>query len=526
MHLSGSSCMLVKAMDEALPTVFSVHQLTSYIKRLFDRDEVLQDVLVRGEVSNFRRHRSGHLYFTLKDEEAALDCVCFRNTAASIDFEIADGMAVVAGGRVSVYEKQGRYQLIVLFLRPDGVGALYAAFEQLKEKLEREGLFDESRKRPLPRFPKCIALVTSPTGAAVRDLTTIITRRYPLARILIIPTLVQGEQAPASIIRSLEIANSIEEVDLIIVGRGGGSIEDLWAFNDEAVARAIFASRKPTISAVGHERDFTIADFVADVRAATPSAAAEIAVPDKTELLQYLEGLASRAISAARTRVHQAEAAMGRVTERPPLRQPMSVVEQFVLRVDEAWERATAAMEAMLLDAGRRVALADARLRAHRPSQLLARRRERYAGVIGRLLLAASGLLRGKRSRVEMAWLRAEARHPGRLVVEKRRQLDAAFARAARALERVSERCRWRLARAMAQVEALNPKAVLERGYSITMLLPHEQVVRDARQVQEGNQLRILLARGRILAEAKVTEPEGNNQAMDADGRRRTGNSC
>ena len=447
--------------DEHPTAVFSVRDLTAHIKRLFERDEILSDVLVRGEVSNFKRHRSGHLYFTLKDEDSALDCVCFRNIAAGLGCEVADGMQVVASGRVTVYEKQGRYQLIVLFLRPDGMGALAAAFERLRQKLEAEGLFDESRKRPLPRFPKCIALVTSPTGAVLQDLKNILTRRYPPARILILPTQVQGDDAPDSIVASLRADDAHPDVDLIIAGRGGGSMEDLWAFNDERVLRALFACRKPTISAVGHETDTTLADFVADVRAPTPSAAAELAVPDMGELLQHLDGLARHARTALRARLDRAEAALHRVDARPPLSRPMAIFEQRWLRLDAASDHADAAVASVLTRGRHRLSLAAASLEAYRPHRQMAGRRHQFEDLDRRLSVAM-----------------------------------------ARSLERGD----WRLRHLQGKLEALSPVAVLERGYSITLRQPAGEVVRSAGQVAPPDELRILLAEGELRATTTSSE--------------------
>jgi exodeoxyribonuclease VII large subunit len=314
----------------------TVREITAHVKQLIDRSELLRDVEVVGEISNFIRHRSGHLYFSLKDEHATLSCVCFRSAAGRLSFEPEDGQRVLAGGEVTVYEKGGRYQLITRWMRPDGMGALAIALEKLKAKLEQEGLFDASRKRPLPRFPGTIGIVTSPTGAAVRDMITVLGRRFPLARLKVFPALVQGEGAPSSIVASLRQADATPELDVIIVGRGGGSIEDLWAFNDERVARAIFASRVPVVSAVGHETDYTIADMVADVRAPTPSAAAEIVVPDCRELLAGLAGLGNRLALAARRRLESGRSGLAALSARPGLRQPQQLLAEYAIRVDEA----------------------------------------------------------------------------------------------------------------------------------------------------------------------------------------------
>ena len=290
--------MDISSLRERAPLEPStVTELNEYIKSRLESDVRLSRVLVRGEISNFTRHSSGHLYFSIKDEGGQIRAVMFRSAAASLTIAPEDGMKVVITGAVSLYVKGGSYQIYVTSLRPDGLGALYLAYERLKQKLEAEGLFSEERKRPLPPFPKKIGVITSPTGAAVRDILHITGRRYPLADILLYPALVQGEGAPASLLAGLRYFSGTD-TDVIIIGRGGGSIEDLWAFNDEAVARQIASMPMPIISAVGHETDFTICDFVADLRAPTPSAAAELAVPDIRELILSLDAAASRASSA------------------------------------------------------------------------------------------------------------------------------------------------------------------------------------------------------------------------------------
>ena len=263
----------------------SISELTEHIRRLFESDGILERVLVRGEVSNYKRYPSGHHYFTLKDEKSVLRSVMFKNDAASLSFRPADGMSVLAAGRVSVYPRDGQYQLYCRQMTPEGAGSLTMAYEELKRRLEAEGLFDPRHKKPLPPFPRRVALVTSPAGAAVRDMIRILGRRWPLGEVVVAPVRVQGEEAPGEIVSALRYCNKHDVADVIITGRGGGSLEDLWAFNDERVARAVFASAIPVVSAVGHEPDFTIADFAADARAATPSHAAEMVAPDCEEWL-------------------------------------------------------------------------------------------------------------------------------------------------------------------------------------------------------------------------------------------------
>lgn len=288
------SSLRERSFDSAL----SVSELNGYIKRVFDSDRVLNAVTVKGEISNFTNHRSGHLYFSLKDNDGQIRAVMFSSRAVRLKFMPENGMKVIIHGSVSVYQRDGTYQLYVNSMQPDGIGALYLAFEQLKEKLFNEGLFDEAKKKDIPRFPERIGIITSPTGAAVRDIINVTGRRFPKARIYLYPALVQGEGAEEDLIKAIDYFDSSRLCDVIIIGRGGGSIEDLWAFNSEALARRIFAANVPVISAVGHETDFTICDFVSDMRAPTPSAAAELAVPDIREIYMMLSNLFDRAEQA------------------------------------------------------------------------------------------------------------------------------------------------------------------------------------------------------------------------------------
>ena len=278
-------------MYSVSPTVFTVTELNSYVKRILDNDENLKNVFVTGEISNFKNHYSGHMYMTIKDEGGAIKAVMFSSYASRLKFVPENGMKVIIFGSVSLYNKDGSYQLYITDMQPDGLGALNLAFEQLKEKLGNEGLFNTEFKKPIPSFPNKIGVMTAPDGAAVRDIFSVLKRRYPVAEIVFCPVAVQGESAAPEIAKAIRLFNSKNAADVLIVGRGGGSLEDLWAFNEEIVARAIFESEIPVISAVGHETDFTIADFVADLRAPTPSAAAELAVPDIFELKSDLLSL-------------------------------------------------------------------------------------------------------------------------------------------------------------------------------------------------------------------------------------------
>ena len=314
--------------------IYSVSEVNEYIKQILDRVPALNHILIRGELSNYKIYPSGHHYFTLKDEQGALRSVMFRNQASNLAFCPENGMKVVAGGRISVYPRDGAYQFYCSTLNVDGVGDLYVAFEQLKGKLNAEGLFAPEHKKPLPRFPQQIAIVTSSAGAAVHDMIRILRHRYPLAKVLLLPVRVQGVEAPAEIVGAIRYANRWKLADVLIVGRGGGSIEDLWAFNDERVARAIYDSQIPVISAVGHEPDVTISDFVADARASTPSNAAEIAVPDVTGLLRQLQDTANR-LSQSQFRILElASKNLNSLAEKQVLTDPTAVIENKRLQLD------------------------------------------------------------------------------------------------------------------------------------------------------------------------------------------------
>ena len=323
---------------------FTVSQINSYIKDLFEIDFVLQDLWIEGEVSNFSRSAAGHAYFTLKDEAASIRCVMWRSLAERQPYLPSNGEAILAHGSISVYEVQGTYQLYVDALQPAGLGILYLEFEALKKRLEAEGLFAHERKRPLPPFPCCVGVVTSPTGAALRDILHVLGRRYPLVEVILSPTLVQGDKAPPQIVAAIEALNEHTDAEAIIVARGGGSLEELWAFNDEQVARAIYSSRLPVISGVGHETDFTIADFVADVRAPTPSAAAEIAVPDRGDLRGTLDFHRNHLVTLVGRQIaerHGALEAQGRALSRLS---PQAKIATYRQRVDELTRTASASL--------------------------------------------------------------------------------------------------------------------------------------------------------------------------------------
>lgn len=316
------------------PKVYSVAQINRYIKKLLENDFILNSFWVKGEISNFKANSSGHLYFTLKDANSAIQCVMFKGSAILLPFLLEDGMAVLICGYVSLYEKTGQYQLYAELIEPVGTGALSIAFEQKKAMLAKEGLFDLEYKREITPFPKRIILITSPTGAAVRDMIQIIRRRNKTVAITVIPTVVQGEKAAFSIVSALKLANKWGKADTIIVGRGGGSMEDLWCFNEEIVARAIFASRIPVISAIGHETDFTIADFVADLRAPTPSAAAELAICNQDEAEKRLNTLFYHLNQAAEKRIEKSNNKFLALSERPVLKRPMETIQNHEIYLE------------------------------------------------------------------------------------------------------------------------------------------------------------------------------------------------
>ncbi len=364
----------------------TVTQLNLYIKQMFDCDDVLSSVAVVGEISNFKAHSSGHLYLTLKDENAALSAVMFRSAVSRLTFEPRNGMKVAVWGRVGVYEKAGQYQIYIENMIPSGMGELAAAYERLKKKLEAEGLFDAERKKPLPRFPDKIGIVTSPTGAAVQDMLNITGRRFPCAEILLYPARVQGSEAVPELCAGLAYLNDIDGVDVIIIGRGGGSVEDLWAFNDERLVRAVAASRVPVISAVGHETDFTLCDFAADMRAPTPSAAAELAVPDSAKLNEELAGIEKKLGMLARQKTNGLRFSLENAEKMLRLRSPQGRVDNAFLRLDSLGTALDNSVNKLLLTAKQRLGESVAKLETLSPLAVLARGYGVMSGENGKII--------------------------------------------------------------------------------------------------------------------------------------------
>lgn len=431
----------------------SVKELTKYIKSRLETDPRLSEVWVKGEISNFTRHSSGHMYFTLKDADSRVKAIMFASYNQRLPFLPKDGAKVLARGSISVYERDGQYQMYITQMQPDGIGSLYLAYEQLKRRLEAEGLFDAGLKKPIPRFPRVIGVVTSPTGAAVRDIITTIRRRYPAVKIQLYPVLVQGTQAAPSIVRAIEALNAEGEADLLIVGRGGGSLEELWAFNEEAVARAIFASVLPVISAVGHETDFTIADFVADLRAATPTAAAELAVPHYLELQQQVaygtqrlyRGL-SRLLQNNRERLERLKRSPYLTNPRRQLLEPAERLDRMTEKLRYRMKERVSAAREQGLHLSRSLARFDPREQA-----VFAGKRRLTAEK--QLITAMAGLLRERRSGFESV---------------------------------------------LRQMDALSPLKVMSRGYSLVYDEQQNQLIKSIHQIQPGDLVKVRLADGRL----------------------------
>lgn len=373
----------------------TVSELTGYIKQLVDSDMLLSHVWVVGEISNFKAHSSGHMYFSLKDEKAVIRCVMFRTQNSRLKFRPEEGMRVIIRGYVSVYPLGGSYQLYIDEMQPDGTGELYLAFEQLKKKLEQQGYFDASRKKPLPLLPCAIGVVTSPTGAVIRDITNVLTRRYPNCRIVLYGSAVQGAEAPAQLIKGIKLFNKLKNVDVIIIARGGGSLEDLWPFNDENLAKAIVDSDIPIISAVGHETDYSISDFVADLRAPTPSAAAELIMPEKNALKEALKIFEKRLGISLINRVKHEKTKLARLAESRSLNRPLETINQKRQYLDM--------MERNLIQRGKHrleafknsLSVLAGKLDAMSPLTVLSRGYAYVQGSNGELIRKAEGLNKG-----------------------------------------------------------------------------------------------------------------------------------
>ncbi|MBI5764829.1 MAG: exodeoxyribonuclease VII large subunit [Planctomycetes bacterium] len=484
-------------------SVITVSELTRMVKGAL-ASAMPGTLSVVGEISNLSRPAGGHLYFTLKDAASELRCVMWRSSAGDVKFKPVDGMEIVATGSVDVYEPRGQYQFYARRLEPRGVGALELAFQQRKEKLGKEGLFDPARKRPLPAFPRRIAVITSTTGAAVRDILQTIARRCPVVEVLVFGVRVQGDGAADEIADAIRRINASSErlggVDVLIVGRGGGSLEDLWAFNEEAVARAIYQSTIPVVSAVGHEVDFSIADFVADVRAATPTAAAELVVPMLADVLDGLDALGQRLRRSTSRIVNDCRARLAVLQKAEWFRDPVGRIHQYQQQIDEVVGRLRLAESRLF--AARRTTLhqMEMRLSRVRPEAQLARRRERLARIEQRLTIAAITNLRREDSR----WCDLAGRllsvSPIAAVERHRIALTQYLHRLSRGAQRAhADAARW-LETLEKRLQAGSHEAVLKRGFSITRRIRGRAVVRSAKEVREGDRLETQTADGVITS--------------------------
>lgn len=382
--------------------VLSITQLNEYIRGRMDADPLLTQVAVRGEISNYKLYPSGHHYFTLKDESSALKCVMFKGNAMRLRFRPESGMKVIAMGKVSVFPRDGAYQLYCTAMAMDGVGDLYAAFEQLKKKLAAQGLFDPAHKKPLPKYPGTIGVITSSAGAAVHDMLRILRKRYPLSNVRLLPVRVQGAEAPGEIAAAIRYANYYKLTDLLIVGRGGGSIEDLWAFNEEQVAYAIYESEIPVISAVGHEPDVTISDFVADLRAATPSNAAELAVPDQDALRQNLDSMSAAMSTALNRQLKSARQHLDVLSQSPALRSPTGYLEQRSKSLELLKNRLVSAQNQSITRKNQRYIAAVSKLDAMSPLKVLTRGYAMAQTERGEVLRSVSQVELGERIRISL----------------------------------------------------------------------------------------------------------------------------
>lgn len=380
----------------------TVTELNTYVKNLFDSDHFLNRVSVKGEISNFTNHRSGHLYFSLKDEGGLVRSVMFRSAASKLAFVPEDGMKVIAKGTVSSFVRDGQYQLYVTSMEPDGIGTLYLKFEQLKKKLQAEGLFDESRKKPIPKIPTAIGVITSPTGAAIRDIIQILGRRFPFARVYLYPALVQGPDAPESLCRGIRFFEKHGGVDTVIIGRGGGSMEDLWAFNDETLARVIAACRLPVISAVGHEVDFTICDFVADKRAPTPSAAAELAVPETAELMHKIDNIVGRTQLLLSRSIERRRQTVRLLSERRIFTQPERMLDDRRMALDAISDALTRNTEQKLASSRSRMELLAGRINALSPLAVFMRGYAMAEAESGKIVSSVTEVSNGDPLRVRL----------------------------------------------------------------------------------------------------------------------------
>jgi exodeoxyribonuclease VII large subunit len=484
--------------------VYTVSRLNREVRILIERG--LGVIWVEGELSNLSAPSSGHWYFSMKDRDAQLRCAMFRLKNMTVGFTPKPGQQVLARGRVSLYEPRGEFQFIVEHLEEAGVGALRREFERLKVKLAAEGLFALERKRSLPRFPRRIGVVTSPTGAAVRDILHILSRRFPPAAVLIYPTPVQGAAAAAALVAAIELASARAECDVLIVARGGGSLEDLWAFNDERVARAIRASAIPIVSGVGHEIDFTIADFVADARAPTPSGAAELVTPDRNAFFEALARTLERLSVCMRRELRTVDSRFQAAALRMKLAHPGVRLTQQAQRLDELEQRLTAFMHRELRTVGSRFDAMSLRLKLAHPGLRLAQQKQRLDDLEQRLTGAMRAALHSDRTRVSEMFTRLIHQSPAHTVREYRMRHAALAGRLGHALKQCVSRAEHRLNLAIRTLNTVSPLATLSRGFAVVKRVSDGALVTDSSSVGVGDEIETTLARGTLTA--RVTRRE------------------
>jgi exodeoxyribonuclease VII large subunit len=479
---------------------FSVSELTARIRDLFARN--FTDIWVTGEISNCHEAQSGHIYCTLKDERSQVKCVCFKNQLRTMKFRPEDGLHVTVRGSISVYESRGEYQIYIETIEPVGLGALQLAFEQLKRRLDAEGLFAAARKKPLPLLPSRIGLITSPSGAAVRDVVRILRRRFRNMHLTLYPVRVQGEGACTEIVRGVQFFNRQKTVDVLILARGGGSLEDLWAFNEEEVARAIAASEIPIISGIGHETDFTIADFVADVRASTPSAAAELVVQTRREFDKHIAELRGALTEQMRYRILVLSRRVHEISARRGFRRPPDLLRQQRQRADELTSHLATGLRANLQQSRRRFTTAHVRMRSLDLHAKLSRLRNRNDDLAAKLGLALRARLEVSRRRLQAAHLRIVTFDFRMKIAALRLRLEKRSSDLAARTERILRAKRDRLDRLRLQLEERSPLRALERGYAIATDAAGT-LLRDATQVAAGDIVNIRLHHGHLTTEVK-----------------------
>ena len=429
---------------------FTITALNKAIKNMFEEKRELSNIHLKGEISNYKHHTRGHLYFTLKDENSQLSAIMFASSAKNLKFEPKDGMKVLVAGKVTVYESTGTYQIYVNDMQEDGLGNLYLEFEKLKKKLEQEGLFKKEYKKPIPRFPTKIGIITAPTGAAIKDIMSTIARRFPIVETILFPSLVQGIDAKDDIVKNIRLANTFD-LDVIILGRGGGSIEDLWAFNEECVARAIFESKIPIISGVGHEVDFTISDFVADLRAPTPTGAAELCVPNRYDVIELFNQYNLRLIKGINTCLDLAREKLNNLQNSYVLKNPLSLYEKLEQKFDNLYERLLMAINSNLLSQGERL----------------------------------------KRCKSSFIF-----KNPNMLFIDKAYNYNDLIKRLVGSMNKIIDNNQNKYINLLSKLEVLNPITTLRRGYSITKM--KEQIVTRIKEIKKGDIIMTSVTDGKI----------------------------